>query len=127
MGSPSIYPHPSYKAHAQDQPIFKTAHNHTFRTREKFTGNRHMTINTRVKSCRTSILMSYSPNHQNIFPDAESISSSNYWQERTSFSKLITAKSQSGNCKDVAIYVQMVCRWENNKCSEDSSCPCMLL
>lgn len=128
VGSPSIHPHPGYNAHAWDPPIFKTAHNHTFRTREKFMGNWRESINTRVKSCCTSILLSYSPNHQNIFPDAESISNSNYLCKKGQVSPNPSQpKGLSGNCKDVAVYVQMVRRWENCKYSEHSSCPWLLL
>lgn len=118
VGSPLIHPRPGYTTHARHPPIFKTAHNHTFRNRVKFTGNWHKTINTRVKSCRTSFLMSYSPNHQNIFPGCTvDIKQQLSLQEKTSSSK------QSGDCKGVDVYVQMVGRWENSRYSEDSSCP----
>lgn len=62
-----------------------------------------MTINTRVKSCCTSIFMSYSRSHQNIFPDAESISNSNYLGKREQVSPKARVKT-----------VQMwpfMCRW----------------
>lgn len=106
--SPSIYSCPGYNANAQDPPIFRTAHNHTFRSRAKFTGNWHKTTSTRVESCRTAIKI--------FSPDAQSVSNSNYLcKKRQVFTRSTAAKAQSGNCKDVAIHVQMVRRWENTK------------
>lgn len=55
VGSPLIPSHPGYNAHAQNPPIFKTARNHTFRTRVKFTTDLCESINTRVGSCRAAI------------------------------------------------------------------------
>lgn len=55
VGSPAICSHPGYNAHAQNPPIFKTARNHTFRARAKFTADLCESINTRVESCRSTI------------------------------------------------------------------------
>lgn len=53
------------------RPSFKTARNHTFRTRERnLQATDTRALNARVRSCRTTT--------ENIFPDAKSISNSNY-------------------------------------------------
>lgn len=53
------------------RPSFKTARNHTFKTRERnLQATDTRALNARVGSCRATT--------ENIFPDAKSISNSNY-------------------------------------------------
>lgn len=118
VGSPSICFHPGYNAHAQNPPIFKTAHNHTFRARVKFTADLRESINMRVGSCRSTI---------SLFSRMQSW----YQTPITCARKDRFLPTHGGlnqrNCGDEAIYVQMHRRWENSKNLKDNSCPCMLL
>lgn len=70
VGFPSICSHPGYNAQAQNPPIFKPAHNHTFRAGEKFIAHSCESTNTRVVSCRSTIRL--------FSPDVELVSNTNY-------------------------------------------------
>lgn len=126
VGSLLIHPLPGCTAHAQESPIFETLIIIPTEPEQKFTANWHITINTRVRSCCTSILMSYTPNRQNIFPDAKSISNSNYISKKEQVSPKPSQTKAAVETIQMWPFMHRWCGWETRRHSKKSSC-CMLL